>query len=480
LDKAKRDYAKSVGLAVNELSKEQEATARMNALLDVAGKKFSDVDLRVKTVSDGVAKVTNAFGDMQEAIGKIVANTSLPSWLDSVAGGINAVSEMITAKFGSGIESVRAQIPQLNGEIANLRAEIILLEQNGLGLWDRLFNSDVIDEKKARLKELEDQLARLGTGEIMGPPTAEQAGVGGKTAQEKANQEKRLENERKFQEEINKLRLQEAENSIKLAQDAESLELAQEDRRLMREQELAIKKQEIRNNEMLTKQQQDALILEQESLHQQQMLMLQQQEEAEYNAMLQRKLENTNAIDEQIALSAEIRGNQVANSWKKAGGLGGAFVQSFGNRAVNAFQAMGSGAMTASEAVKGAMFGMIADVAANYGKMMMLSSIFPPNPLAFAAGAALVALSGALGAKAGGGQMGGDVGGGGIGGGFGTAGGFGGPSINEATEKRKEVNITIEGNYYDNEATRLQIVQAVRDAGDSADFNIQRGNRRSR
>lgn len=478
LDKAKRDYAASIGVAVNELTKEGEATARLNALLDTAGKKFGDIDLRQKTVGEGVAKITNAIGDLTEAIGKIVSGTGLPEWLDSVAGGIQHVSEMITARFGSGIESVRAKIPELNGEIANLRAEIILLEKDGLGLWDRLFNSDVIEEKKRKLAELEKQLAQLGTGEVMGPPTAAQAGAGSAEAEaDKTNKEKRLENERKFQEEINRIRLQQAQNDIKLAMDKDLLEAAQLERQMAMEQELELKKQEIRNNELLTKQQQNQMIAEQEQLHQQNLLMLRQQEEAEYNAYLQRKLENTSAVDEQIALSAEIKSRQTTAAWQRAGGIGGAMVTSFGNRSVAAFQAMGAGAMTASEAVKGAMFGMIADVAAQYGKMMMLSSIFPPNPLAFAAGAALVALSGALGAKAGGGaQMGGggDFGGGG---GFG-GGGFGGPSIAEAQERRKDVTINIEGNYYDNEQTRLAIVQAVRDAGDSSDFTVQRGNRR--
>lgn len=477
LDKAKRDYAASIGVAVNELTKEGEATARLNALLDTAGKKFGDIDLRQRTVGEGVAKITNAIGDLTEAIGKIVSGTGLPEWLDSVAGGIQHVSEMITAKFGSGIESVRAKIPELNGEIANLRAEIILLEKDGLGLWDRLFNSDVIDEKKSKLAELEKQLAQLGGGEVMGPPTAAQASPAEAEA-DKTNKEKRLENERKFQEEINRIRLQQAQNDIKLAMDKDLLEAAQLERQMAMEQELEIKKQEIRNNELLTRQQQNQMIAEQEQLHQQNLLMLRQQEEAEYNAYLQRKLENTSAVDDQIALSAEIKSRQTTEAWRRAGGIGGAMVTSFGNRSVAAFQAMGAGAMTASEAVKGAMFGMIADVAAQYGKMMMLSSIFPPNPLAFAAGAALVALSGALGAKAGGGaQMGGggDMGGGG---GFGGGAGFGGPSIAEAQERRKEVTINIEGNYYDNEATRMELVNQLRMATDASDVVVQRGNRR--
>lgn len=485
LDKAKRDYAASIGVAVNELTKEGEATARLNALLDTAGKKFGDIDLRQRTVGEGAAKITNAMGDLVEAIGKVVSNTGLPTWLDSVAGGIQHVSEIITAKFGSGIESVRAQIPALNGEIANLRAEIIMLEKDGLGLWDRLFNSDVLEEKRAELAALEKQLAGLGTGEIFGPPTAAQAGAGGPgDAADKASKEKRLENERKFQEELNRLRLQEAENSIKLATDEETLNQAQHDRELARQQELQLKKQEIRNNEILTKQQQDLLIQEQEMLHQQSMLLLQQQEEQEYMAMLQRKLEATNAIDEQIAISAELRARQTQTAWQRAGGLGGVAMKSFADRTVAAFQAVGAGTATMGEAMKAAFFGMLGDVATAQGKTMFLTNLAPPlgpNPAGIAAGLGLIALGGLLGSLGGGKSALGGGGMGGGGGGFGgPEGGFGGPGIADAAERRKEVTINIEGNYYDNEQTRLAIVQAVRDAGDSADFSVQRGNRRSR
>lgn len=474
LDKAKRDYARSIGVAVNELTREGEATARLNAVLDVSGKKFADVNTQALTVAESYARFKNGLGNIVEEIGNVITKTGILQSLfgllgDAANGTAKLIGEMFGGKRQDEAEALQFKIDQLTRRLAELRAQGSAME-----------NTTTFKNMNAELEEANRQMERLVQNKMRANTTEglkAEAAKGEDDTADKANKEKRLENERKFQEEINRIRLQQAQNDIKLAMDKDLLEAAQLERQMAMEQELELKKQEIRNNELLTKQQQNQMIAEQEQLHQQNLLMLRQQEEAEYNAYLQRKLENTTAVDEQIALSAEIKSRQTTAAWQRAGGIGGAMVTSFGNRSVAAFQAMGAGAMTASEAVKGAMFGMIADVAAQYGKMMMLSSIFPPNPLAFAAGAALVALSGALGAKAGGGaQMGGggDMGGGGFGGGA----GFGGPSIAEAQERRKDVTINIEGNYYDNEQTRLAIVQAVRDAGDSSDFTVQRGNRR--
>jgi len=60
----------------------------------------------------------------------------------------------------------------------------------------------------------------------------------------------------------------------------------------------------------------------------------------------------------------------------------------------NMFEAIGSGSMSAGEAVKSALLGVLADIAANWGKAMFLLSIFPPNPAGMAAGLALMALGG--------------------------------------------------------------------------------------
>lgn len=481
LDKAKRDYAASIGVAVNELSREGEATARLNALLDAADKKFGKVDLQNKTLSESFASFNNSIGNFIETVGSAITRTGV---LQSVFSGLGSVVDTLTqgfnSLFGTEAQKAAAQIPSLTNALRFLNEELSRIESGKQPLMSRLFGRT----KEDVLKEIDDVSQRLelmkakasASQETFGPPAPPvDSGEG------KLNLEKRLENQRKFHEEINKLRLQEAQNSIKLAQDQESLEIAQNSRRLAMEQELELRKQEIKNNEILTKSQQDALILEQETLHKQNLLLLQEQEEAEYMAMLERKLQASQAVNDQIAASAEIQARRTQQSWQKAGGLGGAAMQAFSNRTVAAFAAVGAGTMTVAEAMKSAFFGMLGDVAMAQGKTMFLTNLAPPlgpNPAGIAAGLGLIALGGLLSSLGGGKQsIGGGAGvGGGVGGDFGSP--FGGPTIADATERRREVVINIEGNYFDNEQTRLAIVEAVRSAGDAADFTIQRGNRR--
>ena len=75
-------------------------------------------------------------------------------------------------------------------------------------------------------------------------------------------------------------------------------------------------------------------------------------------------------------------------------------------RTTAALQAWGAGTETASEAVKKMMIGVVADMAQATGQFMMLDA-FKTYPMInypeLAAGAGLIALSGALGALAGGG-----------------------------------------------------------------------------
>jgi hypothetical protein len=57
--------------------------------------------------------------------------------------------------------------------------------------------------------------------------------------------------------------------------------------------------------------------------------------------------------------------------------------------------------------------------------------------------------------------------------------GLGGPSVGDSlNQRRKEVTINVEGNYFDSEQTRMAIVEAVRGASDANDFTVQRGTRR--
>jgi len=244
------------------------------------------------------------------------------------------------------------------------------------------------------------------------------------------------------------------------------------------EEQNAAKLVEIENNKIYTAQQRDQMLVEQKLIFEDQMRMIEMQREQEQQAMLQRQLEAQTNFFNQAGAYAEMNANRTAQAWRQAGGLGGAAMASFSNRAINAFDQIGRGSKSVSEIMKGAFFGMLGDVASAQGKTMFLTNLAPPlgpNPAGMAAGLGLIALGGLLSSMGGGSSMAGGAGGGAGGGGMG--GDFGGPGVNDAQQKRKEVTINIEGNYYDSEQSKLAIVEAVRSASDANDFTIQRGNR---
>ena len=261
LDRAKRDYARTIGIAVNELTKEGEATARLNAVLDVANKKFADVNTQTLTVAESYARLKNGMGDVVEETGNVITKTGILQAVfgllgDAANGTAKLIGEMFGGKKQDEAEALQFKIDQLTRRLSELRAQGSAME-----------NTTTFKNLNAELEEANRQMERLIQNKMRANTTEglkAEAAKGEDDTSDKASKEKRLENERKFQEEINRLRLQQAQNDIKLAMDKDLLEAAQLERQMAMEQELEIKKQEIRNNELLTKQQQNQMIAEQE------------------------------------------------------------------------------------------------------------------------------------------------------------------------------------------------------------------------
>jgi len=479
-EQAIKAYASANGVAANAINEVGRAQAILNAALDVGKQSFSSIELGANNSAEALSRIGSALNNMIEAIGIIISDTGFPDWLNRVAGGINIITERLVATFGSGIDQVKAKIPTLRNEIIGLENDIHDLETNGLGIWDRLFNPNIIAEKKKELSALRQELASLGTGEVMGP--AAPAALGGPSPQDDiVNKQQLAKNEAAFRAQINQIRLQSAQEAMQLAVDEESLEIARTQRQAALEEQLAIKKQEVRNNDLLSIQQQNILIEELVNQHESNKLMIERQYENERLMMLQTRMEMARSFDEQVAASAEMQSARTSQAWRRSGQLGGAAISAFSNRTMAAFAAVGAGTMTMAEAMRSAFFGMLGDVASAQGKTMFLTNLAPPlgpNPAGMAAGLGLIALGGLLSSMGGGAKMGGGVGGGGAGGGPEFGGGFGGPGISDAQERRKEVTINIEGNYFESEQTKLAIVEAVRSSSDAQDFTIQRGNRR--
>ncbi len=149
----------------------------------------------------------------------------------------------------------------------------------------------------------------------------------------------------------------------------------------------------------------------------------------------------------------------------------------FGKHATNAFIEMGEGGQSASEILRKHMFGLISDICIQYGSMMLLAGIFPPNPPAIAGGAALLVLGGYLKSQASGTSALGA--GSSIGGMTGIGeGGVGSVQTTDLAQRQqnqeKSTQLVIQGSIFDSESTRRRITELVREAQDSTDFSIQK------
>ncbi len=139
---------------------------------------------------------------------------------------------------------------------------------------------------------------------------------------------------------------------------------------------------------------------------------------------------------------------------------------------------MGSGSKDAGDAIKGFLFGSIGDVAVAHGTEILLSSIWPPNPVGIAAGGALIAFGEALasvgqssGASAPSASSGGSSGGA-------SATGLDQSQAAASTAspqaaQAKSLTVAISGNIFETDQTRTRLMDMIRQAGDFTDFNLK-------
>ena len=131
-----------------------------------------------------------------------------------------------------------------------------------------------------------------------------------------------------------------------------------------------------------------------------------------------------------------------------------------------AFNSIASGSKNASDALSDAMGGAVADIAGNYGQMMVSAGLFPPDPPVLAGGFALLALSAALGKGKGSSTVSSGGGGGGMASSTITS---PAPNVPQA-EKGKSVSLQIMGNYFETQETQKQIMEMIRKESDATDF----------
>lgn len=482
-EEAMRRYAMSIGRTASQLTETERRHALLNAVLDKGKTAFEGV-------SDSVREAHNTWAQtvvMLKQVGETLTLVFEKTWGETVRKYLSGIREIAsdTKKFIEylyGTESKEDQIQRVSKEIVQLKAHLIDLEAGKRGWWDSVFGPSIqeqISKTRSQIEIAQMELNGLKNAASSPVEVKATAGRGGiETPEQRAARLRDAQLDTKFAADYLKLQEQQLEFSEKIATSKAEWDNLEMSRRVTMEaqRDAELRAAQARydsglidaNNFQLAKEQIELQFMQ----RREEMRRTEEQRQLE---IYDNQLRNAQNVGAGIGAAFRQGGAQAAAGMKNFGQQGQMMFKSFEKNSVSALQAFGAGTATASEAAKGFLFGMLADVAEAYGRMMMLTAFetFPAiNVPKLAAGAALVALSGFLrsqasGKSAGVGAPSGGVGGGAMGGVAGAA-----PEANVAQQEtqKKSVTIAIQGNYFDTDQTRTRLLELVREASDATDY----------
>lgn len=484
--KAYQDYAVSIGSTVDQLSQAGKQQAILDAVLEKGGQSFASVNTNIKEATNSWMQFKSTLKDIGDiatlAFDKIAGPTvkNALSWMSDWARGAKTA---FTAQFGEGADAAAAKTEILKGKIKDLQLEIINTEQ----YQDSLKGKDQagyelvgksVDYLNQQLKGYQTQLGETTKQQsaMAAEAKKDQAPVTGGKA-DLVDHQKQLQDEAAFQQKMLSLKQQYIALDLQQTTSADKAEADYKQKLLLDGQQIDAQIAQVRaqaaQGDKITQQQaqQEILVLEEQK---KQKLIANEQEIAKVRqTALNNYAAQSKTVFDGIVRGSQAESNSAMTDLKKFGDLGSTVSKGFASHMATAFQQMGSGAKSGSDAIQGALFGMIGDVAAKYGEMMMLASIFPFNPVMFAAGAALEVLAGALGSAAGGGSStlssSSSMTGSGVAGLPSTSGSS--PALQTQAQKNA-VNITIQGHMFQTTETQNWMVNTIRAAADATDFNI--------
>lgn len=417
-------YARSIGVTVDRLSEEGKQHALLNEVLEQTNKKYKDVDENANKYQNSITRMKVAFEEMQESAAK--------AFYKIVDGTIHA-----NEKLGEMINKAKAAV---HGQVY-FKNEGDVSEHLKVGPLKR-------DEEHDKSKDLK-----------------------------AIDPEEQLKAKTKYYDELAKLRLENAQSEMASAtsitqwEDARSEELEQMDNKYYAEK--SAKEQELKTNSLLTKAEKDSIIEQMEETHMQKMAQIEGSYEQDRIKAIDDIQARNDAAQKGFSGGWNKASHEASKGWNDFKNIGGIAFKSVSKNAEDAFVAMGDGTKTASEAMRGFMFGALADIAAAEGRLLLAEGL-AGNPAAFAGGAALLALSGFLRSMAKGPTVmsgGGDVGGGG-----GSYSDTSDQSSNKPETKeaaKKTVTLQVMGNIYETEETKQRLVELIRQNTDATDFKYQ-------
>lgn len=492
--KAIQDFAKANGIAANEVSEAGRRQAIMNAALEQAGERFKGVSGDLDKTSSVLAITKNAFkeiGDIFVLVFDKTIGPGLKRFLVGVKDAAVSLKTYFQATFGEGLEQSNAQIAQTEGKVKDLQKTIDSLQKQKKENVFTPGDQAMLDHSIQKLHLVEAQLDKLKekNKELRGEEKAEEKAkmpAGGGRDDDIVNQEAKKKNEEKFQQDLLAIRQKYLQAQSDNVQSFDQIEKNIKEQNQLQD-ELNIKRlDEIKNNQNLTDTQRAQMMDEQHKLNQEQMMQREEENDKLRTRMLDRYTKNSQNAADGIGRAFSAQSAKSKRDMADFGKRGQEVMGSFQRHSTYAFEKMGESmvkgkdiASAAGEAMKSIFLNVIADRAIAEGSMLMLSGLWPPNPIALGAGAGLIALGGAIRTMAGGS---GSVPAGGGGGGLGSETGVAMPVTNTDSSTgqaqnvmpQKTVSVNVAGNLFNTSETQRTLMEMIRQETDATDFNYNK------
>jgi len=477
--KAVKDYANANGLAVNELSQAGKQQAIMNAVLEQGGKAFEGINGDGKEATNTFQQLKVTFAEIGETITLVFEKTAGPvvrEFLKNTKNVVKDFSLYIKETLGDGAEASNAAFERAGRQVEDLQARIEEVKKNGAG-WAAAFTGT---NAEAELQKLNDQLvaAKAHLEELKAKrPEGPEGESEDRSAAEAVDLEKRKANAAQFHKEMLALEKDRFKEQETLVNSQADIEAAVNEKRKLLEEDYNQQVLALEQNQHLNATQKAEERVQIEALRIQRIKNLEKGLADYKNSLNQNYLKNSENTAQGITRAFQVGSAQNQKAMQDFGKMGAQTFDNFAKHSKSALLDFGAGTKSAADAAKGFILNMVADEAEARGSVMLLASIWPPNPVGLAAGGGLIALAGMLRSMAGGGS-GSGVGASG-GGASGVAGGEGfgtrtddRPTLQEQKAQRG-VTVQVQGNYFETEQSRMAMVDLIRQNQDATDFKVQ-------
>lgn len=400
--KATEQYAKSIGVATDSLNENGKKQAILNAVLEKGKAAYAGIDGDIKKSQNSWKQLLTTLDQIKEIflltfekyVGPVVSKVISEINRDLVLLKTNLVSV-----FGDESEKARAQVENLTVKLQQQKEALADLQKIQSGgkfslLKPFMDTGKAIDHAKAKIVEYEAQLEKLK--EALGD--GEEEDDAGTNKDKNSDKEKRLAQEAHFQGEMAKLHKERIAAEMETVTDLATFETIKQEEKLMLEQELAAKLQEIRDSGKLDDVQKEKLRQE-AILTNNQKILASEVKTADERKKIYKNLERAHKDSlDGMAIGFKNSIREQTDEQLTFAGVGRKTASSFQSNFTDAFEKVGEGSLSMGEAMKSALLNALGDIAIAEGSLTMMKGVaeFPAGSWKIPVGAGLIAFGGYL------------------------------------------------------------------------------------